>query len=153
MPAYNTGESTLQNGFGYAANDNKPAAHQTKPKRKTKAKQAAPFCMRFTDAEREYLERKAGKRPLGTYCREVLLGEFADTRRKQQKPSMSSTQYAALLAALGESRLSSNLNQLAHHANIGTLDVTKPVEQELQDAYQAVIEMRKALLIALGMKP
>jgi hypothetical protein len=115
--------------------------------RKTK-----PFAIRFTDEERAYLQEMAGKRPLGAYCRDKLLGEKAEHRIELRKPKLDQEQYAALLAALGQSRLSSNLNQLAKSANMGTLDVSQNVEQQLEDAYKAVIAMRDALIKALEIK-
>lgn len=121
------------------------------PKAK-KAKETKPFPIRFTMDERAYLEQKAGHRPLGAYCREILLANYAEKRRSFRKPSVSDEQYSSLLAALGESRLSSNLNQLAKHANMGTIDVSDDIEQELHDAYQVILEMRKALFMALGLK-
>ena len=119
-----------------AANDNKPT----------------PFSLRLSAEERAYLETQAGNRPLGAYIRQKLLGDRTASRRAVRKPQIEEAQYAALLAALGESRLSSNLNQLAHHANMGTLDVSDDVEKQLEEAYQVILEMRKALLMALGLK-
>lgn len=122
------------------------------PAANNKPKQAAPFSIRLTADERAYLEDQAGNRPLGAYIRVKLLGDRADKRRASRKPKLQDAQFAALLAALGESRLSSNLNQLAKHANMGTLDITEDTEQQLQDAYRAVLEMRKVLFLALGLK-
>lgn len=124
----------------------------TKPSAPARKKRPAPFCLRLTPDERAYLERKAGNRPLGTYIRERLLGDRAEKRRKQRRPTMKQEQYAALLAALGSSRMSSNLNQLAKAANTGTLDVSKNLEQQLEDACGAVLEMRKALFMALNLR-
>lgn len=115
-------------------------------------KRPAPFCLRLTMDERAYLEGLAGSRPLGAYMREELLGNMAEKRRELRSPQIDQGQYAALLAALGQSRLSSNLNQLAHHANMGTLDVSQDTEQQLQEAYDCILEMRKALFMALNLK-
>ncbi len=122
-------------------------AHSVKTK-----KRASPFCIRLTPDERAYLEHLAGNRSLSAYIRERLLGDRAEKRQELRSPQIHQEQYAALLAALGQSRLSSNLNQLAKSANIGTLDVSEDIEQQLQDAYGAVLEMRKALFMALGLK-
>ncbi|MGH1432574.1 MAG: hypothetical protein ACRBB4_15835 [Neptuniibacter sp.] len=111
-----------------------------------------PFSIRLTKAERAYLENQAGGNSLGAYCRKVLLADLAETRRELRKPPLGDEQYSALLAALGQSRLSSNLNQLAKHANMGTLDISDDIEAQLQEAYQVILEMRKALFIALGLK-
>jgi hypothetical protein len=89
---------------------------------------------------------------LGSYIRECLLGDQAQKRRKSRKPQINEQKIALVLAELGHSRLSSNLNQLAKHANTGSLDVSQDIEQELHDAYLAVLAMRDALMTALGLK-
>ncbi len=116
-------------------------------------KAPAPFSLRLSTDERARLEAEAGGRPLGTYIRERLLGENAEKRRIQRKPRIDEQKIAVVLAELGRSRLSSNLNQLAKSANMGTLDVSRDIEQELKDACGAVLAMRDALIIALGLKP
>ena len=125
---------------------------RAKPDAPSRKKRPAPFCLRLTPDERAYLEQKAGNRPLGTYIRDRLLGDRAETRRARQRPTIEQEQYAALLAALGSSRVSSNLNQLARAANTGTLDVSQDLEQQLEDACRAVLEIRKALFMALNLK-
>ena len=115
-------------------------------------KPPSPFSIRLSEEERAYLLQQAGNKPLGAYIRERLLGDKADKRRTFRKPKVDDKQIAQVLAALGASRLSSNLNQLAKSANMGTLDVSRNVEQELQDACGAVLAMRDALLTALGLK-
>ena len=118
-----------------------------KPQRETK-----PFSIRLSAEERSFLSQMAGNRPLGAYCREVLLGQRAKKRIELRQPNLDNQQYASLLAALGESRLSSNLNQLAKHANMGTLDVSQDIEGQLEEAYRAVLAMRDALITALEIK-
>ena len=115
-------------------------------------KAASPFSLRLTVEERAYLDRKAGGKPLGAYIREQLLGDYADKRRASRKPKIDEQQLALVLAELGKSRLSSNLNQLAKSVNIGYLDVSRDVEQELKDACGAVLAMRELLITALGLK-
>lgn len=111
-----------------------------------------PFSVRLSADERAYLREWAGNRPLGAFMRETVLEVLAKKRRKQRRPQVDDRQLASVLAVLGESRLSSNLNQLARHANMGTLDISPEIEQELHDAYKAVVAMRDALLAALGAK-
>ena len=125
---------------------------RTKPNPPARKKRPAPFCLRLTPDERAYLKRKAGNRPLGTYIRDQLLGDWAEKRCVQRQPTIEQKQYAALLAAMGSSRVSSNLSQLARAANTGTLDVSANVEQQLEDACGAVLEMRKALFMALKLE-
>jgi len=59
---------------------------------------------------------------------------------------------ARVLALLGQSRISNNLNQLAHAANIGALPVTPETEAELAEAVRDVRTVRILLLTALGLK-
>jgi len=128
------------------------AMASTREKSSKKAKSTHPFSIRLSDDERALLEERAGNRPLGAYIREILLGEHTHKRRAIRRPQIEDAQYGSLLAALGNSNLSSNLNQLARHANVGTLDVSDDIEQQLEDACAAVMIMRQTLLIAMGLK-
>ncbi|RLJ22207.1 hypothetical protein DJ030_02165 [bacterium endosymbiont of Escarpia laminata] len=110
-----------------------------------------PFSLRLTPEERAYLEQKAGTRPLGAYIRTRLLDGRAEKRRVIRKPKIDDKQIALVLAELGRSRLSSNLNQLAKASNCGTLDVSSKVERDLQVACRAVVTMRDHLIAALGL--
>lgn len=121
--------------------------------RSGRAKPTYPFSLRFTVEERAYLEKQAGRKPLGTYMRERLLESHADERRIIRKPTVDDEKITSVLHQLGQSRLPSNLNQLAKAANTGTLDVSQDIEQQLQEAYGAVLAMRDALFMALGLKP
>lgn len=115
-------------------------------------KTPSPFSLRLSAEERAYLEYKAGSRPLGAYIRETLLGDRCTKRRKQRKAIEDHKQLAVVLSALGQSRMSSNLNQIAKAANDGTLDMPEDTQQQLDEAYQAILAMREALFIALGMR-
>jgi len=119
---------------------------------RSRAPRTRPIPIRFTEAELAHLRQKAGKLPLSTYMRHELLGPNIDKRRRQRQPKVNQKELASLLAALGQSRLSSNLNQLAKAANIGVIDVSEDVEKQLQDASMAVLAMREALFTALGLK-
>lgn len=144
MKQPSVGQPALASAFQQIA---KPAKSN-----KTKRKYPPPFSLRLSAEERAYLEEKAGHRPLGAYIRETLLGERANKRKILRKPHINDQQIATVLSALGDSRLASNLNQLAYQANIGSLEVTEELEQELEHAYQAIIAMRDALFMALGMQ-
>lgn len=117
-----------------------------------KKKTASPFSLRLTPEEREYLNQQTGARPLGAYIRERLLGDRTEKRRTFRKPHVDEKQLALVLAELGRSRLSSNLNQLAKAANTGTLPLPHEVERDLREACKAILAMRDALIAALGLK-
>lgn len=125
-------------------NDSAPAS---------RAKHAAPFSLRLSDEERAELERAAGSQPLGAYIRARVFGERVTPRRPVRRPIQDAQALARVLGALGQSRLASNLNQIAKAANAGALPVTPELEDELALACRDVREMRTALIAALGLKP
>lgn len=116
-----------------------------------------PFSLRLTFKERARLEELAGDMPLGTYIKAKVfdgrgLGPETRARSRLRRPVHDQKSLARVLAALGQSRLSSNLNQLAKSANIGTLPVTPDTEDDLRRACADVALMRRELLQALGQK-
>ncbi|VDS09318.1 hypothetical protein PARHAE_02517 [Paracoccus haematequi] len=91
---------------------------------------------------------------LGAYIRSRLFGDDVPPRRTQGKfPVKDKAALAKVLAVLGASRLSQNINQLARAVNIGALPVTPETDAELRDACRAVMDMRDELLRALGKMP
>lgn len=117
---------------------------------KTGRKPTKVLSIRLTDTERAHLETLAGDHSLSTYARERLLGNHHKTRRqKQRRVAADEVALAQILATLGQSRLSQNLNQMAHASNAGTLRVKPKIQQELLAACAAVQEMRTILVEAL----
>ncbi len=124
------------------------AAARPRPRRR---KRPSPTSIRFSEAEKARLREEAGGEPLGAYIRAKALGPKLERRRGSTIKDYE--KLAMVLAALGQSHLASNMNQLAKAANIGTLPVTLEVVQELLEACRAIREMREALIAALGVKP
>lgn len=119
-----------------------------------KAAKPKPFSLRLTFAERAKLNAMAGDRPLGSYIRDRLLGDEADKRAfRSRHPAVDKQALAHALSLLGQSRLSSNLNQIAKAVHLGTLPVGPDLEAELSAACAAIREMRDALIAALGPQP
>jgi hypothetical protein len=111
---------------------------------------AKPFSIRLTDDERRLLSERSGGRPLGPFVRDLILAPDARAvRRKPNAPLRDEASLARVLAALGQSRIANNLNQLAKAANIGALPVTRETEADIGTACAAVREMRNALMRAL----
>ena len=132
------------------------AAHRPKPERK---KHPPPFSIRFTDEERARLDQDAGVLSLAAYIRLKLFAgdeppptERKLTRKVKPKPSAELAVLGHMLGGLGQSRLSSNLNQIAKAANMGALPVSPELEQELFEACTAIQTMRQNLIAALGIK-
>lgn len=110
-----------------------------------------PFSIRLTEAEKDLIRRKAGNAPLGAYLRAAALGVAVSTRSPPRpRPIKDHGSFAQLLGLLGQSRLSSNLNQLAKAASIGVLPLTEETENEVRLACKQITEMRSLLMAALG---
>ena len=122
-----------------------PPASAPKPRR------PAPFSIRLSDADRTRLAMEAAGAPLGQYIKAKLLGgELVERKRRKGLSIQDREALAQALALLGRSRLSSNLNQIAHAVNIGVLPVTPETEAELAGAIEDVRLMRRLLFSALG---
>lgn len=113
------------------------------------------FSLRLTDDERALLQARAGSTPLGAYIRQTLLTNQDRGVRliRQRSPVADHEAISRVLASLGQSRLSSNLNQLAKAVHLGVLPVTPETEQEIAQACAAIGVMRNDLIAALGLKP
>jgi hypothetical protein len=120
---------------------------------KRKRRYTPPFSLRLTVEERKRLDEMSDNQPLGSYIRDRLFGEKADKRRKVKKPKPDTAMLAMVLSELGQSRLASNINQLAKAANMGTLDITPEIEQEIEQACREIQAMRALLIAALGVIP
>ncbi|MCW3847379.1 MobC family plasmid mobilization relaxosome protein [Sphingomonas sp. LB-2] len=113
----------------------------------------APLSLRLSREERARLERAAGAQPLGTYIKSRLFGDGVVLMpARSRKPVRDERTLAQLLARLGSSRMASNLNQLAHAANIGALDCDEEIATALAAACADIRAMRLMLMTALGSK-
>jgi Bacterial mobilisation protein (MobC) len=89
---------------------------------------------------------------LGAYVRSRLFDQSrVAPRRRSKKPVKDHAALAHVLALLGKSHISNNINQLAKAANTGSLPVTMDTERALNDAVQDVATMRRHLLAALNL--
>lgn len=119
-----------------------------------KAKYPPPFSIRFTFEERARLDADRGTNALSTHIHELLFGDNVTPRKRPGNSPVGDTEaLGRVLGALGASRLSANLNQLAKAVNAGSLPVSPEVEAELIEACQVVQELRADLLCALGKTP
>lgn len=126
-------------------------------KKPQKSKYAPPFSIRLSNEERTILEQAAGDRPLAAYIRwqifKDIMPDMPKKRTRGEAADIDQKAIAKLLGALGQSRIASNINQLAKAANSGSLPVNHDVLASLQEAVTAVNWMRKTLIKALGLKP
>ena len=112
-----------------------------------------PFTLRLTQAERAELERRAGEMALGAYIKAVVFNEGEKrARRGARTPIKDHVRLAEVLACLGQSRLSTNITELAEAAKHGTLYVDDSVSGALKRACDDICSMRMLLMIALGIR-
>lgn len=126
------------------------AGTATKPRRK----RDAPFAIRLSKDERAQLEQDAAGAPLGAYIKAKVFSEALPVRMRRTGLAVEDRQLLAkILAMLGASCLSSNLSELACLASIGALAFTPETESELRATLCDVRDMRRHLMLALGIKP
>ena len=135
--------SSLNTAFGEASGHSHP-----------KRKRTSPLSIRLSDEEKAQLQREAG----GGSVHALAKARVLNSNGKAVAPTRSGVKvdHAALaqvLAKLGQSRLSSNMNQIARAANAGALPVSEELCRELRQACSDIAAMRKGLIAALGLKP
>jgi len=123
------------------------------PRNKPKRRYTPPFSMRLSKSERDFLDKHSGTQSWAAYIRERVFGQQTEKRRKVKKPPVDSAMLALVLSELGQSRLASNINQLAKAANMGALDITPEIEKEIETACQEIQTMKMLLIAALGVVP
>ncbi|MCB1681033.1 MAG: hypothetical protein KDI65_03790 [Alphaproteobacteria bacterium] len=111
-----------------------------------------PLSVRLSQEEREQLEQAAGDIPLGAFIRSFLPFDPTQRKRKLKSPIKDHKIIAQILAMLGQSRISSNLNQIAKALSSDSLLVTPDTEEIIQEACKAIIQMRDMLMRALNIK-
>ena len=108
----------------------------------------------LTVEERARLEELAAGMTLSAYVRACVFAEKTRRRKRRPKTVVEDKKAAAeALALLGQSRIASNLNQLAHHANMGILIVDEKDKAEIAEANAHLKAIRSLLMTALGKSP
>lgn len=122
-------------------------------KRKPKRHRSSSLSIRVSDEERAILERKAGKRSLGAYVREKVLGDEQTPRRKSAgKPAIDAVLLGQLLGKLGQSEQVSVLFLLLAAAEKQRVVLTETERAALYDACEGVREVRANVMGALGLR-
>ena len=103
--------------------------------------------IRLTADERAAIDQAAEDAGLtaGSYARDRLLGGSAP--RQVRRPPADRKELARILGELG--KIGSNLNQLAHSANVGAVLFSN----EIQEALDSLNGPREAILRAMGRTP
>lgn len=107
---------------------------------------------RLTPKEHADLKHMSEGVSMSAYIRKSVFGDNAVRRkRRSHVPVKDQESLAQVLALLGQTRIANNLNQLAHHANCGSLNVDEVTKQKINEAYEHVCNMRGSLIRALGL--
>lgn len=127
-------------------------------RRPVKKKRPPPLSIRFSDEERERLNRDAGNLSLSSYVRQKVLGDSVSPRRphyaqKQRQPKLDHVAVAQLLGMFGQSELATSMIALALAAQSGAMPVTPELSEKLDQSCDDIRDMRVALIMALGIKP
>lgn len=116
-------------------------------------RRAAPFSLRLNVEERAQLERDASGQSLSSYIKDKLFsGSELRPRKRGVMTAADRQAIAQLLAMLGQSRISQNLNQIAKLAHLGALPVDEELTADLQEACSQISSIRQTLMSALNMK-
>lgn len=116
-------------------------------------KRPAPFSLRLSPEQRARLETEAAGMSLSAYVLWRLFdSDTPPSRRRGKHPVKDHRALAQVLGLLGQSRLSSNLNQLARSANTGSLPVTPDTEAALLAAASDIRDIRRMVIAALNLE-
>jgi len=111
----------------------------------------SPITLRLTAEERTKLEELAVGMTLSAYIRACVFNEEAKRRKRRPSCEIEDKKAAAeILALLGQSRIASNLNQLAYHANCGVLEIGENEREQIAEANAYLADIRVLLMRALG---
>lgn len=109
--------------------------------------------LRLSPDDHERLKELAGSMALSTYIRAKALGLDLPRRKTRSTASVVDKQaIAQILGLLGQSRIANNLNQLAYHANVGSLVMEDETRAQIAEAHEHIVFLRKVLIKALGLK-
>ncbi len=121
--------------------------------KKNKRTAISPVTLRLTPEERDRLEELATGMTLSAYIRACVFSKEEKRRKHRPKNIVADKKAAAeALALLGQSRIASNLNQLAYHANVGALIIDEAEKSQISEAYAYVLSIRSLLMTALGQR-
>lgn len=135
-----TTNSSLGEGFREAAKSAKPAKYPR-------------ITLRLTEDELSQLREVAQGLSVSAYIRKcVFSSEAASRKRRAYMPVADQEALARVLYLLGQTHFANNLNQIAYHANCGTLSMDEATEDEIKETCAHIAFIRMKLIEALGIK-
>jgi len=140
-----------RNDFHQASNSVSP--QKSRQSRHKTTRDCPRVTLRLSVEDHERLTALADGMALSTYIRAKALGDTLPRKKTRSPSSVADKQaLAQILGLLGQSRIANNLNQLAYHANIGSLAIEARTEAEINEAYEHVLFLRQTLMNALGLR-
>lgn len=148
--------SIASENFQRATSPGRDSASKTKSRPKSPRHKTTRDCprvtLRLSVADYDRLQDLADGMALSVYIRAKALSEDLPRRKPRSRTSVADKQaLAQILGLLGQSRIANNLNQLAYHANVGSLTMDETAQAQISEAYDHVIFIRQTLLKALGL--
>lgn len=113
------------------------------------------FSMRLTPSERLLGDERAAALgiSLSALVRlRVFSKDFEESFKLLMMHEYERKELAQILAALGQSRVASNINQIAKAMNMGMLHVTPDVIAQVNEAVDMVKWIRNKLILKLGVR-
>ena len=144
MRALNRPTGKLQQEF---SNSSRPAS---RPSRNPSVR----ITLRLSKEEDAKLRKLCEGTTVSAYVRERLFEpEKARRKRRSHVPVRDQEVLAQILGLLGQSRIANNLNQLAYHANTGTLLLDEETIGQISEGYRHIVAMRAALIkVSIGVE-
>ena len=118
-----------------------------------KFRYAPTFSMRLTREERAKLDAAAGPQTVSDYIRHQLFNAPSPRKTRLRRPLQDAEALGAVLSQLGQSRLSSNLNQIAKAIHSGSFPASSEAETAILAACADIKAMRNNITQALGLSP
>jgi len=131
----------------------KPTSQNHKSTRHQTTRDCPRVTLRFSPDDYETLKQLADGMTLATYIRaKALDNELPRRKHRSSAPIADKQALGQILGLLGQSRIANNLNQLAFHANVGSLVMDDETHTRILESYQHVLFLRKSLISALGLR-
>lgn len=125
---------------------------QASARHEPKSTPAPRITLRLSEEENAKLRDFAADMSVSAYVRKCLFdGDLTPRKRRSYMPVKDQQALAQLLALLGASRIANNLNQLAYHANTGSLAIDDEARGQIDETYIHVRQIRDTLIAALGL--
>lgn len=123
--------------------------------KKKPAKRLPPLSLRLSESERAELRHLAGNRPLGSYIKGRLFqGDNSGAQPRPRQPASHDRKLLAeLLRALAQADVIRTVGDIRRACQDESLVLSDEAELAVHQACTDISEMRKNLVVALGLKP